>query len=318
MVRLFGLAFDEFEEAMRGVSGRFIPLKKSTDNWCMQYVVLADIEVMLGFNGAGAVYEGACRPENFGLFFPLSRGVDVAMNGQPMGNATLAWLASHRSFYCYHSTAMSWVGISVGRDTVARWLNDPSLDFQPDPGDHLIGQTRASVVAGLGDLVCRMFEVGDVDPNALDDMPARRELYEQLASGVCEAVQAVAPLPASALGRPRLARREIIRRALARLDVSTSEALRVSDLCQAAGVSNRTLQTAFLEHFGLSPHRFLMLRRMRAIHQALQAAGPSDTVAQICGRFGVWDFGRFSSAYRRIYGEFPSRVLSQGRPRAAA
>ena len=136
--------------------------------------------------------------------------------------------------------------------------------------------------------------------------------------GVCEAVQAVAPLPATALGRPRLARREIIRRALARLDVSTSEALRVSDLCQAAGVSNRTLQTAFLEHFGLSPHRFLMLRRMRAIHQALQAAGPSDTVAQICGRFGVWDFGRFSSAYRRIYGEFPSRVLSQGRPKAAA
>ncbi|AIF46696.1 hypothetical protein HY57_05175 [Dyella japonica A8] len=318
MVRLLGLAFDAFEEAMRGVSGRYVPLKRNTDEWGMQYIVLADIEVMLGHNGGGSIYEGACQPENFGLFFPLSRTGDVILNGQPMGQRTIAWLVPDRHFHCYNSDVLRWVGISVGCGTVRHWLNDLAEDFRPGPGEHLVGQSMPSLVAGLGDLVCRIFRVSDVAPEALEDMSARRTLYEQLVSGIYDAVQAVEPLPSTAHGRPRLARKEIIRRALDLLDMEMSETLLVTDLSQAAGVSSRTLQTAFLEHFGLTPHRFLMLRRLRAIHEALQSAGQTETVAQICGRFGVWDFGRFSRSYKHIYGELPSKVLSRGRPAVPA
>jgi len=42
------------------------------------------------------------------------------------------------------------------------------------------------------------------------------------------------------------------------------------------------------------------------------AADEGDTVASICARFGVRDFGRFLSRYRRHFGVLPSHVIGRG------
>jgi len=78
-------------------------------------------------------------------------------------------------------------------------------------------------------------------------------------------------------------------------------------------VSPRTLQTIFLEQLGVTPHRYLSLRRLCAIRESIRNADADETVAAICARFGVWDFGRFAGHYRDHFGIPPSADLGKRR-----
>lgn len=313
MTQSFGMEFDAFEEAMRGVDGRYTPVRRHRHDWQMQYLVLGDIEVMLCQNGGGSVYEGACRTENFGVFFPLSQVESLVVDGHPIKSGTLTWLASGKDFHIYNSDVLRWVGISVGCGTVNRWLSLQAESFGLGTSEHLIGTANRAPLAALRDLVTRLFNIQEASPEALAVSFARKESYEQLAWSIYDAVRSMDRFDSRSHGRPLVSRQEVIRKAAALLDARFSETIHVADLCRATHVSSRTLQKVFVEHFGVGPHRYLMLRRLRAIHEALQLAEPTETIAQICGRFGVWDFGRLSSLYRRIYGLLPSQTLGRMR-----
>jgi AraC family ethanolamine operon transcriptional activator len=86
--------------------------------------------------------------------------------------------------------------------------------------------------------------------------------------------------------------------------------LYVSDLCQAAKVSERTLEYAFKEVLGLTPVAFLTRIRLHRVRQDLLSATPrSTTVAHEALRWGFWHFGEFSHAYNNCFGELPSDTL---------
>jgi AraC family ethanolamine operon transcriptional activator len=311
MNRSFGLEFDEFEEAMRGVDGRYTPVRLHKHEWKMRLLVLRDLEVMLCQNGGGSVYEGACQIEKFGVFFPLSPIDSLIVNGCDVEASTLTWLASGKDFHIYNSDVLPWVGISIGNNTIRRWLGLEAEHFPLHTDEHFIGAASRAHLASLRDLVIRLFDAQDQSPDALSSPYVGAECYEQLAWSIYDAVRSVGGPRTGMVGRPRLARDEIIRRATALLEMRIAEPVHVADLCRAARVSHRTLQTAFVEYFGVGPHRYLMLKRLRDIHQALQHARPSESIAQICGRFGVWDFGRFAGLYRRVYGVSPARTLAR-------
>ena len=89
--------------------------------------------------------------------------------------------------------------------------------------------------------------------------------------------------------------------------------LYMTELCAALGVSYWTLRACCQEHLGMSPKRYLLLRRMHLVRQALRRADPgSMTVTEIATNCGFWELGRFSVAYRSLFGESPSTTL--GRP----
>jgi AraC family ethanolamine operon transcriptional activator len=112
------------------------------------------------------------------------------------------------------------------------------------------------------------------------------------------------------IGRPHLSRERVIARALELIRAHDGQPLFTSDLCRAAGVSERTLRNTFNEYFGVGPIRLLKMRQLREIRAALLAADAAhETVASIAGRFGVWDFSLFARNYKRLFGESPSQTL---------
>lgn len=97
----------------------------------------------------------------------------------------------------------------------------------------------------------------------------------------------------------------------------TGERLYVTDLCEAAGVSERTLQYAFKEVMGMPPVVYLTRLRLHRVRQALQAATHgSTTVSAEALRWGFWHFGEFSRAYKECFGELPSDTLRHKPPAA--
>src|SRR5262245_39705877 len=86
--------------------------------------------------------------------------------------------------------------------------------------------------------------------------------------------------------------------------------LHLVEICLAIGVAERTLRDACEAHFGMGPKRYLTLRRMQLVRQALQHADPRTTnVTRIAIEHGFLELGRFSVAYRALFGESPSETL---------
>jgi AraC-like DNA-binding protein len=91
----------------------------------------------------------------------------------------------------------------------------------------------------------------------------------------------------------------------------------VTDLCRAAGVSERALEYAFKEVMGLTPMAYLVRLRLHRARQALLAGTHgSTTVSAVALDWGFWHFGEFSRASKDCFGELPSDTLRR-KPSAA-
>jgi AraC-like DNA-binding protein len=94
------------------------------------------------------------------------------------------------------------------------------------------------------------------------------------------------------------------------LEANLDRPLYLIEICAAIGVAERTLRASCEEHLGMGPIRYLALRRMHLVRRALLHSDPSETtVTQIVTDHGFWELGRFSVAYRRLFGESPSCTL---------
>lgn len=86
--------------------------------------------------------------------------------------------------------------------------------------------------------------------------------------------------------------------------------LAIPEICELIGVSDRTLRSCCAVVLGMSPTRYVLLRRLREVRSALREADPdTGNVAEIAQRFGFAQLGRFAGTYRATFGETPSTTL---------
>ena len=86
--------------------------------------------------------------------------------------------------------------------------------------------------------------------------------------------------------------------------------LNMPALCSAIGVPQRTLRVCCTEFLGVSPIRYLLLRRLNMVRSALRRANPANaSVAEIARTYQFQEPGRFAVTYRTVFGEMPSSTL---------
>jgi AraC-like DNA-binding protein len=102
----------------------------------------------------------------------------------------------------------------------------------------------------------------------------------------------------------------VMRRFEQLLEAHPDEPLYITEICMHLGVTDRTLRMYCQEHLGVSPHRYLWLRRMHLVRRALALAdGCAKTVTEIANGHGFGELGRFAVSYRKLFGESPSTTL---------
>jgi AraC family ethanolamine operon transcriptional activator len=105
-------------------------------------------------------------------------------------------------------------------------------------------------------------------------------------------------------------RYRLVKQAEAYMLTNLDRPLTLQDLCKALGSKSRTLQTTFLESFGISPMAYLKNQRLHGVRYQLKAANPQTvTVMGIATCWGFWHMGHFSHDYRHMFGEAPSETL---------
>jgi AraC family transcriptional regulator, ethanolamine operon transcriptional activator len=107
---------------------------------------------------------------------------------------------------------------------------------------------------------------------------------------------------------------QLVDRARAYLKAHAQEPITIADLCQALGVSRRTLQYSFQNVLDINPIRYLKAIRLNGARRDLQVlAAHQTTVSDIATKWGFWHFSRFATEYRQMFGELPSHTLHRAR-----
>jgi transcriptional regulator GlxA family with amidase domain len=76
------------------------------------------------------------------------------------------------------------------------------------------------------------------------------------------------------------------------------------------GVTDRALRSCCAEFIGITPSRYVLLRRLKRACGALRETDPAATsVAEVAHSCGFTELGRFAVAYRTVFGEMPSTTL---------
>jgi len=98
-------------------------------------------------------------------------------------------------------------------------------------------------------------------------------------------------------------------------DARYQEPLGVDDMARAAGLSRAHFSREFRRAFGVSPHAYLLTRRLERAASLLRRTDRS--VADICFTVGLQSVGSFTTSFTRTYGMSPTAYRAAHPPAAA-
>jgi AraC family ethanolamine operon transcriptional activator len=296
--------FDAFAESIRDVDSRMLLRNPQRRVWSVSSVDLGRVNVQLGKLGSGNIARGQLRSDGYMLYLPLTDGIEYSANGSVLEENSFAILEPGCEFCISTKAHHDWCVAFVPTDLLAKG------------GEFAVQPSRACRVTRPNQLAAEEFrttllQIFSTAANSRFESShaatrAAKELV-QIASLIVKEKQAAS---SGHEGRPRIPRERIIPSCMDFLELHTDKTIAVSDLATVAGVSERTVRTAFKEYFGVSPIRYLQLRRLHKIHRALRVADPEEaTVSTILIEHGEWEFSRFASRYYRLFGRLPSETL---------
>lgn len=145
---------------------------------------------------------------------------------------------------------------------------------------------------------------------ALIDRETAHGLEQQLIEALVQGLAKGSAIEATLATRKH---REMVLRLDTLLEAEPERALRMAEIREALGVSERTLRLACAEQLGMGPAELVRRRRMQLVHRALSRGNPGiASVAEIARQYSFRGLGRFAADYRALYGEPPSATLRRG------
>lgn len=98
-------------------------------------------------------------------------------------------------------------------------------------------------------------------------------------------------------------------------DARFAEPLEVAELAAAAGLSRAHFSREFRREFGVSPHAYLLTRRLERAAAMLRTT--DNSVAEICLAVGLQSLGSFTTSFKRAYGISPTAYRESFPPASA-
>jgi AraC-like DNA-binding protein len=98
-------------------------------------------------------------------------------------------------------------------------------------------------------------------------------------------------------------------------DAHFAEPLGVDEMAAAAGLSRAHFSREFRRAFGVSPHAYLLTRRLERAAALLR--NTDHTVAEVCLGVGLQGIGSFTTSFKRAFGKTPTEYRASLPPAAS-
>lgn len=98
-------------------------------------------------------------------------------------------------------------------------------------------------------------------------------------------------------------------------DAHYAEPLGVAEMAATAGLSRAHFSREFRAAFGVSPHAYLLTRRLERAATLLR--NTDHSVAEVCMEVGLRSVGSFTTSFKRTYGATPTAYRASFPPASA-
>ncbi|NEP05168.1 MAG: helix-turn-helix transcriptional regulator [Okeania sp. SIO2G4] len=107
-------------------------------------------------------------------------------------------------------------------------------------------------------------------------------------------------------------RAKLIAQAEQKMLANLKKPLTLKQLAENLGSSSCALSFGFKDLFGVSPMRYLKIRRLNAVRQRLKASEPENcSIVFLANEFGFYCPSHFTRDYKAMFGELPSETLAK-------
>jgi AraC-like DNA-binding protein len=241
--------------------------------------------------------------------FRTQPGPSLVRNGLEMVPTNIIRRTNGRSFFQRSEGLASFGSMSLPVEEMAVVAAIAGRDLTP-PKEALSVTPPPGAMARLQRLHAAAGRLAEDTPAVISQSEVARGLEQALIEAMADCLgEGEAAEDRSALRQHA----KIMRRFHRAVEERPDQAIFIPELCTAIGASERTLRMCCQEQLGVSPKRYLMLRRMHLVRRGLRESAPTaTTVTEVATRYGFWQFGRFAGEYKSLFGELPSITL--GRP----
>lgn len=306
MRKLIYRDLDEFARCLDGLEGHFVPTARQKADWWIQRATARCHWIQVFQTGSPATFAGQARSDAVIVAAPLTAEGALRVNGHALGPDELVLLREGQPFTFVSHDVVCWAALCLRK--LARLIPPEVFSTRAAHGPRI--RTPPAQLECLRRIITRTLahleSVDSSEPGA-----ATFALEQELALCLTHLLEhSTMPSMSRRLTRPPVPRSSVIARTLSLIDARQGEPLFISDLCGAAGVSERTLRNIFHEYFGVGPMRLLKALQLQNIRVALLRADPDrDKVTHIAAEYGVSDFSLFARNYKAMYGETASVAL---------
>src|SRR5918993_2655005 len=280
-------------------SARALPLRRGPMAVHIVGIDLGDVLLQTGRSTPVALL-GTVSRSTVLLVLPLDGREAMALNGRALQPRCLAAFGAGAGCEAACPRDCAWATVALPAATAAALLARRRLPPALRPGAHALLRASPAAWARAEALARDACEVAAEDPAVFEVEEARRALR----SAVLETADELLASPAAAdeparTRQARTAHRRLVRLVDEHVTAAPARIAGVAELSGALGVSERRMREAFAGVLGVSPSRYLRLRRLVLVRAALRSPGRSwPTVREAALAHGFWHLGRFSRSYR--------------------
>ena len=294
--------FEDYEAGVQDADVQFTLPARIDNRWSLSELYVDGYHLQIGSEGSGNIAKGAAHDGTLIVFFTLD-GSRTIVNGEELGNR-LSLISPGADFSISYKSSHDWASLAIP-------LHHETDRIRRARTNHVASNTLQS----LRNFAARIDEMARAELSSNRSPNLQVEIVKFLDSIRNELVWKSAA-EADINSDHSRSRSEVIDKAVSLIENSSTAFPSVHDVAQLSDVSERTLRTYFQQYFGVSPRKYIELRRLHLAKRILEQGEEHEfTVGQIAGHVGYWDFGRFASRYHKLFGEFPSVTLRRVRNR---
>ncbi len=307
------LAFSEcdaFKELLRHEDAEITQIRAGSFINTVSLVPLEHMVFRYGTKATPWIACGTAAPGHVSLLVDLNYGVFPTINGIRQEKGPLVQLygggAEHCSMAVDHG---EYALVPIPNPVLENALRGLGIGRMPvEPGRFTALCPENESFRMLLDTI-KSLQSGATDtPEMFQSEEVRRTAERELLTRLALVISASEPSQRLDF---RMDRMKVFGKARAFLHENSHSPVYLAELCAATGMPERTLRDVFHSVLGVSPLKYLQLRRMRQVRMALLEADKRvHSVKQIALAGGFWELGRFAVEYKSLFGESPSLTLS--------
>jgi AraC-like DNA-binding protein len=300
---------DHYEASLRQTQIEIVIALSSKFKARLTWAELHDLQVLRCEEDFPRIAYVCLGPQLSFVTFPAHYGTLPVWGGTELRPGEIVFHG--RGERLHQSTPGSFVWNVIALDPLQLEQYGRALSGKPFslPSERKILRPSPRDVARLRRLHAQVCRLAETKPKLLAHTEVARAIEQDLIQTLVACLTAAS---VQADGRTKGRHASIMIRFEEVLAEHLSEPLLMTELCELTGVTERTLRSCCAEFLGMSPVRYVLLRRLRRARVALRDAAPDGAnLLELLRGLGFAELGLFEAAYGAAFGETPLTTLQR-------